>query len=163
MNLIDSIVTAINPELGLRRIQARNAINVARNYDAADQGGRLGGWLRPKTSGAQEVSKATENLAATGQELGRNNPIAKRIKRTWGNNAVGKGIQLDVMGSSEKKSKKFNDDFDDWAESTDCDFEGHHTLYGLEWLWVNTLVESGAVFIRQHINPAKIPTTVANI
>lgn len=155
MNIIDSVVSLINPMAGLKRVQARNALNVMRNYDAADTGGRNGSWWRPNTSAAQEVSKASEKLAATGQELGRNNGLAKRIKRTWGNNAVGKGIVLDVLGSSDRKSKSFSESFDEWAESTNCDFEGHYTFYGLQWLWVNTLVESGAVFIRKHVNPAK--------
>ena len=133
MNILDSFIGVFSPEKALKRVQARNALEVVRSYDASDQGGRLGGWFRPKTTAAQEVSKASESLAATGQDLGRNNPLAKRIKRTWGNAAVGKGITLDVIGSSENKSKKFNERFDTWAEGTDCDFEGHHTLYGLQW------------------------------
>lgn len=155
MNILDSVISVINPQAGLRRIQARNALEVARSYDAASNSSRNSGWFRPNTSAAQEVSKAAEKLANTGQELCRNNPLARRVKRTWANSAVGGGIVLNVHGVSDTKNKKFNDDFDDWAESTDCDFEGHHTLYGLEWLWVSTIVESGAVFIRQHINAKK--------
>jgi len=152
MNPIDSFISFINPVAGLKRTQARLAM---RGYDAVSPSARNSGWLRPSTSGAQEVSKSADKLSNTGQELGRNNPLAKRVKRVWANSAVGGGIVLDVIGSSDNKNKKFNDEFDEWAESTDCDFEGHNTLYGLQHLWVTTLVESVAVFIRQHINPKK--------
>lgn len=152
-NPIDSVVSFFNPIAGVKRAQARH---VQRNYDAAMQGGRNGGWFRPNTTGAQEVSKSADKLSSSAQELGRNNPLARRIKRLWANNTVGKGIQLDVIGKVDKKVEKCSKTFDDWFESTDCDFEGHLTGYGLQWLWVATLVESGAVFIRQHINPNSI-------
>ena len=155
MNILDSVISTLNPQAGLRRIQARNALEVARGYDASSEGRRNKGWFRPSTTGAQEASRASEKLARTGQDLGRNNPLARRVKRTWANSSVGGGIVLNVLSNSDSKAKKFNDEFDDWAESTDCDFEGHHTLYGLQWLWVATLVESGGVFIRQHVNPKK--------
>lgn len=157
MNIIDKIVSIYDPVAGAKRMAARNAM---RTYDAATMGGRNSGWMRPSTSAAQEVSKSSDALARTGQELGRNNPLAKRAKRVWANSTVGGGIKLEVIGignskKNERKLNHFGETFDEWAESTDCDFEGHYTLYGLQWLWVSTLVESGAVFIRQHVNPAK--------
>ena len=95
---------------------------------------------------------AADDAAAAGQELGRNNPLARRITRNWGNHGVGKGITLDMTGGTASKMKKIMLDWDIWAESTDCDFEGHNNLYGLQWLWLTTVAESGAVFIRQHVN-----------
>jgi len=103
----------------------------------------------------KKTSKAFRIAASASQELVRNNPLAKRAKNVWASNVVGGGIQLEAIGASDLKSKKFNESWDDWADSTDCDFEGHHTLYGLQDLWVKTLVESGGVFIRKHVNPKK--------
>lgn len=153
MNLIDSVVGYFNPQAGLKRAQARIATDMVRKYDAASTGRRNSGWLRQSSSGAQEASRAAEILANTGQELCRNNPLAKRMKYVWANNAVGAGIQVDVTADSEAKAKKFTTEFEEWIESTNCDFENHNTGYGLQHLWITTVVESGGVFIRKHINP----------
>ena len=165
MNFIDKTISFINPTKGLKRSQSRLAMTVIegkmktfdekRNFDIASKGRRNNGWLRPETSGAQEASKAFRLAASSAQELTRNNPLALRIKRVWSGNIVGGGISLDVTGSSELKTKKFMTTYEEWAESTDCDFEGHNTFYGLQTLWVDTVVETGGVFIRKHINKKK--------
>ena len=164
-NLIDSYFRVVDPEKALRRAQDRLALKVLdgynegnskRGYDAAlDTRKTAGFFSRFRTSAEQETSKAADRLAYVGQELTRNNPLANRVKKVWANNTVGQGIKLEVSGPSKSKSIKFNQSFEDWAESTDCDFEGQSTLYGLQWLWMATIVESGGVLIRRHINPAK--------
>lgn len=163
-NPIDSIVGFFNPSAGVKRQQSRMAMDAMRGYDATSKSPRNNGWFRPSTSGAQEASAHSRILANTGQELCRNNPLAKRMKYVWANNAVGKGITLDVNSTTEKKAKTFIDEWDEWFGSTDCDFEGHNTGYGLEHLWMSTVVESGGVFIRQHINPKlKFPLQLQTI
>lgn len=165
MNPLDSLINFFDPAAGLRRTQARRAQAIAqRSYDAASKGRNNGGWWRPKTSAAQEVSKAADELAATGQELCRNNPLAHRIKMIWAANMVGDGIRAEIAVSNKKRRKKVNDDFIEWATSTNCDFEGHHNLYGLQWLWACTIVESGGVFIRRHVNnKLKVPLQLQTI
>ena len=153
-NPIDSVVNFFNPEAGLKRARARMTQDVMRSYDIASMSRRNSGWNRPQTSGSAEVSKGVRIGAASAQELGRNNPLANRIKRVWANNAVAGGIQLDITGDDTGRVKLFQDDWDDWAENTTCDFEGHHNFYGLQWLWMTTIVESGGVFVRKHVNAA---------
>ena len=115
-NPIDAVINFFDPKAGLLRAQSRLAHEmVERKYDAASKGRRNNGWWRRNTSAAQEVSAASRTLSATGQELCRNNPLAARMKRVWANNAVGAGIQADV-------GEKAQDNWDNWAESTDCDF-----------------------------------------
>ncbi|AHK11737.1 portal protein [Shewanella sp. phage 1/44] len=165
MNPLDAIINFISPQKGLSRTQARYAQSmVQRSYDAASDGRRNSGWWRPKTSAAQEVSKAADKLAATGQELCRNNPLAHRIKMIWAANIVGNGIRAELATGAKKSRKKANDDFTNWAKSTNCDFEGHYNFYGLQWLWAATVVESGGVFIRRHVNnKLKIPLQLQTI
>jgi len=164
-NPVDAVVNFFSPEAGLKRAQSRLAFEaVTRNYDVASKSRRTNGWLRTETSGAQEASKAFRLSASASQELVRNNPLAKRIKMVWSSNVVGSGIQLEATGGSDAKTKKFNESWDDWADSTECDFENHHTLYGLQDLWMKTVVESGGVFIRKHINTrVKFPMQLQTI
>ncbi len=155
-NIIDRVVGYFAPAQGLKRLRSRLGIEVVRNYDIASKGRRNYGWWRPNTSASEEVSKAHQIGAAAAQELVRNNPYAKRIKRVIPARMVGAGIKAEIIGKGKRKpSKKRLDDlterFDDWAGSILCDFEEHHTFYGLQWLWVGTVIESGGVFIRKHV------------
>ncbi len=154
-NIIDSVVGFFDPEAGLKRTQARlaNDLIMQRGYNAAAGGRRNDGFFTTNTSGAQEASRASGKLGEVGQELVRNNPLARRAKRVWANNVVGKGIQIDLTSSSKARARREMEAFNTWFESTDCDFEGHNTGYGLQWLWMTTVVESGGVFIRRHILP----------
>jgi len=158
MNRIDKVISYFSPSLGLKRSQARIATDAIRNYDVASRGRRNEGWYRPNTTAADELSKAFQIGAASAQELCRNNPLAGKIKRIWSGNIVGAGIQLDIKGDNDIKVGLFQKDYDLWCNSTTCDYEGHYNLYGLQWLWANTIVESGAVFILKRINSSmKIP------
>lgn len=150
---IDNVVGIFSPAAQLKRMQSKAAIEVVRKFDIASDSRRNNGWFRPKTTGAQEVSKAFDKAGQSSQELVRNNPLAHRIKKVWSNNIAGSGIKLEVLSKQLKTAEKFMEDWDDWAESLDCDFEGDNNLYGLQNLWAGTVVESGGVFVRQHINP----------
>jgi len=155
-NPLDAVINFFSPQAGLIRAKSRMQLeNAERSYDIASKSRRNSGWFRPETSGAQEASTAFRLAANTGHELVRNNPLAKRARNVWASNVVGGGIQLEATGISDAKSKKFNEAWDEWAESTDIDFEGHHTLYGLQDLWMKTVVETGGVFIRNHVNKSK--------
>lgn len=153
MNALDKLISYVSPSKGFERAKARKAEHImTRSYDAADTGRRNGGWFRQKTNAESEVTKAVDILAATGQELCRNNPLASRIKFIWAANIVGDGIRAELSTSAKTKRKRANDDFNAWASSTNCDFEGLYNLYGLQWLIAATTVESGGVFIRKHVN-----------
>lgn len=161
-NLIDKIVGYYNPVQGLKRVQARSTLNniVEREYDVASKGRRNQGWWRPSSTAAQEVSKSAQISADSARELVRNNPLANRIPSLWANNIVGKEIILEAYSKSKadrekKKIEKFNDDYDEWASSTDCDFEGHTNFGGLQWLWAHSVAESGAIFVRKHVSNDK--------
>lgn len=164
-SVIDTTVGFFSPQAELNRIRSRMASSAIRGYDAAGSG-----WnnpfnvIRGSTAGS-EASKNAGKLSAVGQELTRNNPLANRIKSQWASNVVGSGITLDLVEQAvskalskrqTKKSKadkmEFLTDWETWANSTVCDFDGHYNFYGLQWLWMSTIVESGGVIVRKHIN-----------
>lgn len=168
-NFIDKSIGLINPEAELSRIRSRMASAAIRGYDAAGTG-----WSNPfnrltKGTAGSEASKNSEKLATVGQDLTRNNALANRIKSQWASNVVGSGITLDLVelavkkavGKKAQKAKAKKSkaakaavlfDWENWADSTDCDFDGHYTLYGLQWLWMASIVESGGIIVRKHTN-----------
>lgn len=157
MNPIDWVINVVNPQAGLKRMQHRLAqatIKNSRAYEAASKGRRTEHWKRTKTSAASEVGQSAAELAAAGQELCRNNPLAHRIKMIWASNIVGDGISLEFLMKGKRANTVINETFTDWFESRNCDFYGHYDGYGLQWLWACTIVESGGVLIRRHTNNA---------
>lgn len=155
-NVIDSVVGYFSPRAGLDRVRARMAMNVIqRKYDVSSNSRRNSFGFARKTTGAEEVSIAENKAAAAGQELCRNNPLALRAKRVWSNNVVGAGITMEATDKNGSDVVKFNEVWDDLMTSTNIDFEGHNTLYGLQHLWISTVIESGGVFIRRHVNKSK--------
>lgn len=161
---LDGVVGLYNPQGQLDRIRSRKVTQAIRGYDATGTGfNNTFGSLRNTTAGS-EASRNSTKLAVIGQELTRNNPLANRIKSQWASNVVGSGITLDIVTKKEKGNKRiakkklgkfkesFLDDWNDWADSTDCDFDGHYNLYGLQWLWMASIVESGGIIVRKHIN-----------
>lgn len=154
MNVLDKIIFAFSPEAGLNRMRHRLAGEVvSRKYEAAVQGGRRnGGWWRPKTTAAQEVATAANQLSSTAQELCRNSPLAHRIKMVWASNMVGTGIRPQVINGSVTARKKMSEAISKWQHSTFCDFDNQYNFYGLQWLWAAIIVESGGVLIRKHVD-----------
>ena len=157
MNALDKLINYFNPKAGLERAKTRAAADAVRAYDIASKSRRNAKWRLSSATAAQEVGAAFQTGAAAAQELVRNNPLAKRAKRVIASRTIGLGVKAEVISDnkkiSAKKTSRIQAAWDEWAESTDCDFEGTYNLYGLQYLWVSTLVESGGVFVRRHINP----------
>jgi len=160
---IDRTIGIFSPSAELNRQRDRLIAKQIRGYDAAGGGFNNPFARKRPTTAAVEVSKSFESLAAAGQELCRNNPLAHRIKTQWASNVVGNGITLDVQAAKSVK-KSLMSDWEEWANSTNCDFDGQYPLSGLEWIWVAAIVESGGVIIRRHTNAAmKIPLQLQTI
>lgn len=153
-SFFNDLILRVSPSWAVRREANRlryKQLTKQRGYEAA-QRGRRNSLMAITSSSAREVSKGSRVLAAEAQEACRNNPLAKRIKMTWANAIVGKGITPELLISNKQKEKRTRDIIDEWAESTDCDFDGVMTLTGLQWLMAATAVESGGCLIRFHIN-----------
>lgn len=154
MNLIDKLYEVVSPKRAVERQQQRMALGMLRGYDAAKPNRTTDGYRRRTGRASDEVAKAHRGLAGGSQDLVRNTAIANRIKAVIASNMIGGGIKPDYIGGSKRRVTRYKKTFDAWAESTQCDYEGHYNLYGLEYLWAATVVESGGVFIRRIVNNA---------
>lgn len=150
-NIIDDLVGYFNPLAGARRLQARHTMNVieerTRRYDAAGNGRRFDDWKAGTTSANRETEKSLTRLIARSRDLDRNNPYAKRAVERIADNVVGIGIRA----TFSRENKKLKKAWEDWAEgdSKECDFDGRMNLYGLQWLAMRTIAESGSVLVRK--------------
>lgn len=157
MNFIDKIVNYFSPQAGLKRAAARLAHqNVERKYDIARRG-RSNNWAGSQVNNAREQSQNYLNAAEAAQQLTNNNPLAQNAKLTFGTSATGsKGVRLELRSANgngrnnQNAAKRINEDFNDWAKSLSCDFDGDYNLYGIQWLAMCTVFETGGCFIRRH-------------
>lgn len=150
---LDKTVSWIAPGAGLKRMAARYKQEQARlglkQYDAATQGRRTKGWKAGHTSQNTEVKMSLKTLQARSRDLVRNEPFARRAVEVIVGNIVGAGILAKAMGKTEGRSKIFQTEWNDWADSLDCDYDGQNNFYGLQALAARTLVESGEVLVKR--------------
>lgn len=164
MNFLDRIIGAVNPQAAYKRMQYRSAVGVLeeyekkRAYDAASKGRRTDGWKATGTSANSELYYALEVLRNRSRELVRNNPYGKRIVKVLPNNTIGTGIRPTPMLDSKATAKKVKAVWKQWAESTRCDFDGMHTMGGLQKLAFRAVLESGGVLVlRRRTTDKNVP------
>ena len=147
-NFLDKIIDFVSPSTGLKRAQLRE-----RKYEAADRGRRNSGWNAGSTSANAETVGSLQTIADRSREQYRNNAHTKKAIRVIANNVVGAGIRLSVKS---KNKDKFLAAWDEWTESTDCDFDGCLNYYGLQQLAIKTVAMSGNCLVilkrRKYVN-----------
>ena len=141
MNPVDQIVAYFAPAAGVRRAQARLALEHVRAYDAAKVGRRTAGWQTSSSSANTEVNQALERVRNRSRDMVRNNEYASRAIDTLTANTVGTGITI-KMGSMQKIWNRWVDE---------CDADGQLDFYGLQELAARTRYESGEVLIRRRL------------
>lgn len=150
MNYLDQLIGYLNPQAGAKRVRARYAMESMeryRRYDAAGYGRRFDDWKAGGTSANRESEVQLARLIARSRDLDRNNPYAKRAIERIADNVVGIGIRPTFTKDVVKIKKAWKA----WAEgdSKECDFDGRLNYYGIQWLIMRTVAESGSAFIRK--------------
>jgi lambda family phage portal protein len=157
MNFLDRAINFLNPKAGTERMRHKMAQEVfkknsgKRRYEAAGGGRRTDGWHAVSTSGNAEIHQALIFLRNRSRDLVRNNPYAENAIKEISNSMVGTGIIPTPKDLSPLQTKKIKKAWSDWAESTDCDWEGHSTFYGIQHLIARSVAESGECIVRKHI------------
>lgn len=148
MSLIDRAIAQLSPSWAFRRAQARQALNVMANYDAATTGNRGASWRR-SSSDADAASAARARMAFVGRDMIRNTPLAFRAQQVIANNVIGDGIIWKVSGGEERVQEKFRISLKKHFDTTSIDADGRSNLYGLQRLVMNAVVADGEVLIRR--------------
>lgn len=147
MNWFDKVLFNVSPEWALKRERSRVAFNLLRGYEAA-QGGRRGGMQGSTSASANAESiYALTSLRNKSRELVRNNPFAQRAIHVIATNTIGQGIRPSHSGASTLASKRLNEQWKGWAETTDCDFNGQVNFYGLQEQVMKAVAQDGECLV----------------
>lgn len=145
MNIIDSVVSAVFPEAGLRRARARLALSAVRDYDAATKG-RRGASLRGRGTGANtEIGPALGTLRDRARDLCRNTPHGPRMLDVLVAHAVGTGISVVWDTGSDRQDRIVRSAWEEWSRRADIrggDFAG------LQALALRSTIEGGDCLVR---------------
>jgi lambda family phage portal protein len=155
LNWLDRAISFVNPQAGASRMRARlieknlSGSLQKRRYEGASTGRRTDGWLTTGNSANAEVGPAMHKLRGRSRDLVRNNPYANRAVSVIAANVIGTGILTQPVSENAKQAAKAFDLWRKWADTTDCDADEKHDLYGLQNLIMRTVVESGECLIRR--------------
>lgn len=144
VNWIDKAVGFLDPQAGLRRIQARAAADAVLRYDGAARGRRASGWNASGTSANAEIGPDLAFLRNRSREVIRNNPLLKKAHRVRVANTVGNTPEADT--GDKALDSAIDAAFAVWR--TECDAGGQLHWGGIERLIESTIEQSGEVVIR---------------
>lgn len=157
MNFIDNIIGYIAPKAGVRRLRARAVMSImqdqVRRYDVAQRGRRTNGLPKWDGSANNETALDLTALRAASRHMVRNNPYAKKAIQSIVANTVGTGIQPSPTSSYKNRTARVKQLWKKWAETTACDFDGQHNIYGIQRLVMRTVAEGGeCIVLRRRSN-----------
>lgn len=162
MNIIDEFVSLISPSAGLKRAQARAANDMLRKYDGAAKGRRTKNWDARDTSANTEIRSGFETLRARSRDMVRNNTYAKIAIEVIATNTIGTGIRATVKNTDDATKVKTLDEWNKWAGTTLCDFDGKLDFYGIQELVMRSVAESGECLVlrRRNNDKKKMPVQI---
>lgn len=144
LNWFDRATLQLAPQWGMRRLRARVAAELLqRSYEGAAGGRRTQGWKKVGTDAVQATGPFLSQLRNVARDLVRNNAYAESILRTIVDHTVGTGI---VAKLKDEKALAL---WKAWAETTACDADGLHDIYGLQKLVMRATAQDGEVLIRR--------------
>ena len=149
MSWFEDAIAAVAPGLAFNRARARMAYEAVRDYDAARPQRRQESWRRANTGAVVEVGKGALPVRNAVRDLIRNNGYAQRAHRTLVSSTVGTGIVgTPQTTAGTLASVRTRDAWNRWVDN--CDFDGHHDLYGVQNMLARTMYESGEGLLRFH-------------
>jgi lambda family phage portal protein len=166
MNVLDKVISTINPQAGLKRITARNKIQSLERQSSVfnGEGGYTGASSRKNAFRAwkanfgdanRDINPALPMLRVRSRDHARNNPIAVGALNTRTTSVVGTGLEYkpridrQALGLSPEEAdaleEKMQREFKLWAESPYCDATKSQNFYGMQDLVNRSTDENGEV------------------
>lgn len=137
--LIDSMVAAVSPEWGLRRVYARNRIK--RSYDAARVDRTNSSWNAPNSSADAALLGKAERVRDRARDLARNNSYARGAIDAIVANVIGCGIVPRPALDDEPTNAKIDSAWKRWCEH--ADITGRLHFCEIQALACREMIEAG--------------------
>lgn len=167
MNIVDKVISFANPEKALKRVVARQKLDVFNsvygsgtgygNHGASHAKKSLLGWITKGMSADEDIVDNIETLRNRCRDLYMGSPIATGALKTVRTNVVGSGLALNAqidaeyLGLTEDEARAWEANTERewrlWAETVDCDAERRQTFYQLQSLVLLSALMSGDVFV----------------
>lgn len=152
-NVLDNVIGFFSPSRGRARMAARYQQQImldnVRRYAAAGSKKRLKGWTTSGSSANSEIMIAGAKLRDRSRDLVRNNAYSQKAVKAIASNTVGSGIRPSILHKDENLVNTVKELWKDWAENLGCDLDGNLDFYGIQFLVMRSIVESGEVLIRK--------------
>lgn len=150
---LDRAIAWVSPETGERRVKAALRLEAAQRarsfYDGATKGRRMDGWRRPSTGPGTEIRGALRTLRDGSRDLVRNNPWAARGISAVPSHAVGYGIVPALTHRNKRAQARLRELATLHFDTPAIDAAGRHNLYGLQFLAMRGVAESGEILARR--------------
>jgi len=156
-NLIDKTIEYFSPRAAFERGRYRKAVEIQRKYNAGELSKRTSKVDRQTRSPHFEVNGGSQKrLRGFSRELERNSKWVKKALKTIPNNIIGAdGIRPSFDGNITELSKtRLKNIWKRWAETTECDYRGRNTIYGLQYMIDQAMHRDGEVLVIKRWMPA---------
>lgn len=171
MTFTDKLISTVSPAWALKRVQARNKLELVNSlYGDGNGYGKHGasrakkslvGWLTKALSADEDIVENIEQLRARSRDLYMGAPLATGAIKTVRTNVIGSGLALNAqvdakfLGLSEEQAREWEENTERewrlWSESVECDVERRQTFFQLQSLVLLSAILSGDVFVTMPI------------
>ncbi len=163
MNVVDKLVTAINPVKGLERERARIALQAVRDFKnsgyshsgASKTKKATAGWVYSSLSPQEDIDFSLNTLRQRSRDMYMSAPIATSAIKNNRTNVVGAGLKLkskldhNILHISEDQARmyevQFENEFNLWAASQFCDAIGLNNHFEQQQLALASCLMNGDV------------------
>lgn len=160
-NPIDNFISFFNPERGLRRELARQAIDNIRNYDGASKGRRASSMRASAGDANADLVPSLPMLRRRARDMVRNNPYAFQAIEGIVTNTIGaNGITLNATSENKDVLKKYKKLWKKYSAKTEIDYNGKLNWGGIQALVMRCVAESGECIILKRRVDSKSYKTV---
>ncbi|GHV06332.1 hypothetical protein FACS1894217_04800 [Clostridia bacterium] len=162
MNIIDKAISAFAPAAALKRVGARQRLEILTNSGYSNYGANhvkkfAIGWQSHSGDAQSDIIDNLSTLRQRSRDLYMGVPIATGALKTFRTNVVGVGLTLKstidptVLKITEEQAREIERlierEFDLWADSENCDAERLDNFYELQQLAFLNWLMSGDTFV----------------
>ena len=139
----DETVDALRQQLAIQHLRA---------FEAAKIGRRTDNWLAANKGANADLRQALSRIISRHQDLVDSDPWASKAISVVVSNWVGDGIIGNPIGGT----KRYNDGWREWSESTACDWDGLGNLYAKQALIARTVAVRGSCLVRRRLDEGNL-------